>query len=581
VRQTAALFLPPWQPLADQLVRVWAAMGIKSTIAGIPTTDRAGVLAEQLFTLGVRDLSRLSIGSVTRYTDADSRARVRGVVGAEVDWTQYRGEPTKTYYFLANDGEPIGYLGTDGGASSEADPYDSSDVGVLDLWDPAGSGHIKWIPVAIPSGSVVFTPVWASSSDVPVEVVALIGIAAGFAGFPAMIGQAVLGAQAAAAYPLAAKAIGSAALQTALTGGDIEAAARSAAASLVGAQFGNVVGSGLDSAQIGTVAAAAATAAIQGGDIEKAVTRSLITLGAQSVDDYFNTVEDYIDPGLFGDTGDWMPTFPDPDYIDPGLFGDSGDWLTLDDIGVQLDQVEINDILAINSDTLDAVDIDPSTVFTDEFGNLFLASGEYVEMSDTVYVDSIYVDEDGNIRAPDNNILIPSDEALNLTADQLSAEIARQMDENAGTVVTTAPAPPSRPAAAPPAASQTKWPSITDATKVLDSIGKLAAQLKSTVNAVRTGTYRPPAGSTSTTGTPRNTPVGVPITLPDGRVVTNNGNGTQTIRTPDGRTTTVPSSYAGATGAGGGGLLSGVSNQALLIGGAVVLVGAVLLARRR
>jgi hypothetical protein len=393
-----------------------------------------------------------------------------------------------------------------------------------------------------------------------VEVVALIGIAAGFAGFPAMIGQAVLGAQAAAAYPLAAKAIGSAALQTALTGGDIEAAARSAAASLVGAQFGDVVGSGLDSAQIGTVAAAAATAAIQGGDIEKAVTRALITIGAQSVDDYFNT---------------------DDDYIDPGLFGDTGDWLTLDDIGVELDLVEIDDILAINSDTLDAVDIDPSSLFPDEFGNLFLASGEYVELSDTVYVDSIYVDEDGNIRAPDNNILIPSDEALNLTADQLSAEIARQMDENAGTVVTTAPAPPSRPAAAPPAASQTKWPSITDATKVLDSIGKLAAQLKSTVNAVRTGTYRPPAGGTSTTGTPRNTPVGVPITLPDGRVVTNNGNGTQTIRTPDGRTTTVPSSYAGATGAGGGGLLSGVSNQALLIGGAGVLVGAVLLARRR
>jgi hypothetical protein len=116
---------------------------------------------------------------------------------------------------------------------------------------------------------------------------------------------------------------------------------------------------------------------------------------------------------------------------------------------------------------------------------------------------------------------------------------------------------------------------------VLESIGKLAAQLKSTVNAIRTGTYRPPAGSTSTTGTPRNTPVGVPITLPDGRVVTNNGNGTQTIRTPDGRVTTVPSSYSGATGAGGGGLLPGVSNQALLIGGAVVLVGAVLLARRR
>ena len=49
--QTAALFLPPWQPLADQLLRVWTAIGIKSSIAGIPTTDRAAVLAEQLVAL--------------------------------------------------------------------------------------------------------------------------------------------------------------------------------------------------------------------------------------------------------------------------------------------------------------------------------------------------------------------------------------------------------------------------------------------------------------------------------------------------------------------------------------------------
>ena len=62
-------------------------------------------------------------------------------------------------------------------------------------------------------------------------------------------------------------------------------------------------------------------------------------------------------------------------------------------------------------------------------------------------------------------------------------------------------------------------------------------------------------------------------------MVTNNGNGTQTIRNPDGTTNTVSSSYSGASGAGAS-LLPGVSNQALLIGGAVLL-GALLLARRR
>jgi hypothetical protein len=472
--------------------------------------------------------------------------------------------------------------------------YESPEIGALNL-GPSSDGKVDyWLKWVEPPGVVIVyaSPVREQSrgffgdffdllGDMLRDLAPLIGAAVTFGGLGAALNAAIFGPATVAAYPAATTAFTNLTLQTALTGGDIEAAARSAAASMVGAQFGNVAGSGLDSAQIGKVAAAAATAAIQGVDIEKAVTRSLITLGAQSVDNYLNTVDDYIDPGLFGDTGDWMPTFPDPDYVDPGLYGDSGDWLTLDDIGVQLDPVEVNDILAVNFDTLDAADIDPSTLYPDEYGNLFLPSGEYVEMSDLAYVDSIYVDEQGNTRGPDNQILIAYEEAEVMTSDQIAAEIARIMDDQAGAVVASQPAPPSRPAAIPPAASQTKLPTITDATKLLDSIGKLSAQLKSTVNAVRTGTYRPPAGGTSTTGTPRNTPVGVPISLPDGRVVVNNGNGTQTIRTPDGRITTVPSSYSGATGAAGGGLLPGVSNQVLLIGGAVVLVGAVLLARRR
>ena len=279
-------------------------------------------------------------------------------------------------------------------------------------------------------------------------------------------------------------------------------------------------------------------------------------------------------PGDFTDPVD-MPTF----YIDPGLLGDSGDWMTLDELGIDPGTVDTSEILADMTDELIALDIDPSSLYPDEYGSLFLASGEFVEMSDVVFADSIYMDDEGNIRAPDNSIMIPSDEALNATVDQLSAEIVRQMDAAAGTVETSQPAPQSRPAAIPPAASQTRWPTIADTTKLLDSIGKLSAQLKATGNAIKTGTYRPPAGGTSTVGTPRNTPVGVPVTLPDGRVVTNNGNGTQTIRNPDGTTNTVPSSYSGASGAGAS-LLPGVSNQALLIGGALLL-GAVLLARRR
>lgn len=417
----------------------------------------------------------------------------------------------------------------------------------------------------------VFTVKWLEEPGIPVfwavpnvreswfaPLVPLIAMAASMAGLPALIGQSVLGAATAAAYPAASQALGTLALQTALTGGNVEAAARSVASSFAGAQFGDVVGTGLDSAAIGKVTAVAATTALQGGDVDKAVLRSLVDIGAKTMDEWGLAPED---------------------YIDPGLLGDSGDWLSLADIGVTLDPVELSDALAINQDIFNAADIDPSSLFPDEYGNLFLPSGEYVEMSDAAFVDSIYMDAEGNIRSPDNAILVPSEDALNATVEELSAEIARQMDAGAGQTQTTQPAPASRPAAIPPAASQTKWPTITDATKTLDSIGRLAAQLRSTANAVQTGTYRPPAGSTSQVGTPRNTPVGVPVTLPDGRVVVNNGNGTQTIRNVDGSTVTVSSSYSGSTGAAGG-LQPGVSNQALFIGGAV-LIGAVLLARRR
>lgn len=446
--------------------------------------------------------------------------------------------------------------------------------GTVVAWTPEGKGNVSLI--AARENRLV--PVWASSSDASRIRAVAIGLSVAFLGIPQVIGSAVLGPTTAAAYPLATQAFGSFVTQTALNGGDVEAAARSALASFGGAQFGDVVGTGLDSVAVGKAAAAAATAALQGGDVETAVLRSLVFSGAQAMDDVL--IEDVTSTGMTD-----LPTFDDWSGIDWSTVDwqtvdwSSSEWTTLDDLGVDPGTVDTSEILADNSDTMMDYGIDASVLFPDEYASLYLASGEFVELSDVVFADSIYMDEEGNIRAPDNSIMIPSDEALNATVDQLSAEIARQMDAAQGTVETSQPAPPSRPAAIPPAASQTKWPTISDTTKLLDAVGKLSAQLKSTANAIKTGTYRPPAGGTSTVGTPRNTPVGVPVTLPDGRVVVNNGNGTQTIRNPDGTTSTIPSGYSGASGAGGS-LLPGVSNQALLIGGAV-LIGAVLLARRR
>jgi hypothetical protein len=61
----------------------------------------------------------------------------------------------------------------------------------------------------------------------------------------------------------------------------------------------------------------------------------------------------------------------------------------------------------------------------------------------------------------------------------------------------------------------------------------------------------------------------------------NNGNGTQTVRYPDGRVVTMPTTYTSTGMAGNYGqtLIPGVPNTALLIGGGLV-IAALLLSRR-
>lgn len=560
--QTPALFLP--DPRAAQIARQLRAQQVAAARIGsvIPAEYIDDFARKIVQIFGVDDLRQIT--PRWRYVQVERETEQSSGTWGEVlaydtpaqPWQEIIGEDGTVFSLGGSLYETVALPAVHFALSS-----DERMVYWLKWFDPPG--------VVVGSASPVRSPgsIFQITGQVLRDLAPIIGAAVTFGGIGSIINTAIFSSATVAAYPAATSAFSNFVLQTALTGGDIEAAARSAAASLTGAQFGDVVGTGLDSAQIGKVAAAATSAALQGGDVDKAVLRSLVDLGAQSMDDWIDT------PGDF--------SMPVDDYIDPGLFGDSGDWLTPEDLGITVDLAELSETLALNQDAFDVADVDPASLYPDEFGNLFLPSGEYVELSDVAFIDSIYMDADGNIRAPDNSILIPSSEALDATADELSAEIARQMDAGADKTQNAQPAPPSRPAAIPPAASQTKWPTIVDATKALDSIGRLAAQLRSTATAVQGGTYRPPAGSTSSTGTPRNTPVGVPVTLSDGRVVVNNGNGTQTIRTPDGRITTTQSSYAGATGGARASVVPGVSNQVLLLGGAALVVGALLLARRR
>lgn len=400
------------------------------------------------------------------------------------------------------------------------------------------------------------------------------GFVATAAGLPAIIGEAVLGAELAAAYPAAANAIGQVATRTVLTGGDVESAVQSAVTSLAGGEFGGFVGEAVDSATIGAAAAAATTAALQGGDPRRAVLQSVATSGVFSeiVSRGGPDMSDYDPNDYVYEPTTMVDDFGEPNTLLPGE-------ITLDDLGLDFN---LDEVLS-NLEAPEALTVPLDAVLPDAAGNLFTVDGHYIELQPDQYLASLYPDEAGNIRTPDNQILMPADEVLKYLefeggTVQLAADLQARIEPLQGGTSIPAAAPALRPGAIPPPAGQTKTP-VFDWAKQADALLKTAVSIGASIKAIATGNYRP-GYPTSPFGTAR-PPVGVPVRQPDGSTVVNNGNGTQTIRFPDGRVQTMPTTYTstGLAGNYGGSLVPGVSNQTLLIGGAV-LIAAVLLARR-
>ena len=336
-------------------------------------------------------------------------------------------------------------------------------------------------------------------------------------GLPLVIGQAALGAEFAATYPVVTKAVGSAAVQAALTGElNIERAIVGTVTGVAGAEAGAFVAEAVDSAAAGAIAAAATTAALSGRDIGSAVAKAAL----------FNA------GGLMDD-----------DYV-----YDDRDVLVAEDIELF------------------------SGTFTGPAGDVVSITGELVEPPATEWANGYYVDSTGAVRDITNRIVIPAAEADKLTDGEIGDRLFNDWMVQQATVVATQPGDAARPATIRQTAPQTKVPTITDAAKTFDSLLKTGTSIAASVRSIVTG--KPPGYATSATG--RTTPpvVGVPVRRPDGSIVTNVGNGMQRIQYPDGRVETVSSA------APGGALLPGLSNQTLLIGGAI-LVGALLLARRK
>lgn len=372
----------------------------------------------------------------------------------------------------------------------------------------------------------------------------ILAIVAGFYGLPLIVGESILGAVGIAVETSAiSTTIGNIAINTVLTGGDVGAALAKSAAGAAGGYVGDFAGTGLDSVEMGKIAAATATAAIQGKDPTNAAALTALTLGISSMGE---------DEYIFDDT----------------------DTITFEDIGVDLDAFDLDAIIAENEFNLESIDLTIDSELPDDIGNVFNGVGEAVELDYETYTRGISVNaETADVVDPYNRILIPGDQAVQMTEAEIQAELDRVIKQTQGQTVASGRSFATRNADLPPPAAQVRVPTILDQTSYADKLLKAAVSIGASVKAISNGTFRP-SYSMSPYGTARVQAVGVPITQPDGSVIVNNGNGTQTIRYPNGQTKTVGTTYSST------GMFGGISSTTLLIGGGVLLA-ALLLSRRK
>ena len=404
----------------------------------------------------------------------------------------------------------------------------------------------------------------------------LILMAAGAYGLGSIIGEAVLGSSIAAEYPLISKTIGSAAVNVAMTGGDVAHTITGIAKGLTGSYVGDVVGTGMDSVAVGQVSAAAVNAALSGKNVNNAVAKSLIYSQGENVTD---TTDNFMYP-----TDSTTVDYNQYDFSAPSTIIDaSGD--------IVLSPADLN-ISPTNLINLDQT-IDESSVLQDNLGEgltpdasgaVYDPQGEFTSMPMDVYLNSIWISDEGDVMTPANQVVMTHEEVVQTAQENpdqpekaISAKVQEKLNLAQGATVASAVAKGGRPADMPPPAAQTKVPSIVDQLKTADQIATLGSRIWNTTKQVVTGKYTP-SYATSPYGMPRVQQVGVPVQQPDGSIITNNGNGTQTVRYQNGTMKTVSTGYS-STGSGILGGFGGISTNTLLIGGAV-LVGALLISRR-
>lgn len=304
--------IPEENKLATEFVaaqlRASVAPSVEWIVKGI---DRSLELAGIFVWNGVKDLTKLSIERMNPrdaliyafgydYSGFEP-SRVlwyddnRVAVTEPVSWDDYIKEQGHVPYRFVYEGRYIGFLGDVGRGGGYGNTYKifqwNSDLQVpLIAWSAAGDGNVSYCILSTPNGFGV-VPYWQSSS-IGDKLFFMQSLQMGFtfASFALAfgsglniakeIGTKIIGAEMAASYPVAAIITGNTAINTALNGGDIEAAAKSAVVSAGAGQVGGIVGAEVASATdvqaLGRVAAAATSTYIRGGNVDAAIAESLV-----------------------------------------------------------------------------------------------------------------------------------------------------------------------------------------------------------------------------------------------------------------------------------------------------------------
>lgn len=329
---------------------------------------------------------------------------------------------------------------------------------------------------------------------------ALMAASAAIPGLMAGAASLVFGATTVAAYPALTSAVMSVAMQTALNGGDVEAAARNAAASYVGASAGQFVQGVSDSEAIGRLASAATSAAARGGDIENAVTMAALQLAPSAV---LSTAAGFIAPAPSVPSGETAMLDDDFDFS----FGAVTDYATADWSGQDLSVPGFGADFAHQAFDI-GVPMDAPTLT--EFAQDFDAAAEYGFGSD--FTAQTVMPSIANNAVP----LTAPAAALVETAEPADSffndvDFTAITDKVGDVVIAALRINQAYRAMRNPPVQATAQATRNGTTQTARTDGTLATVNPSTGQTVVT---RPAAG--------------VPYRTPDGGVVINNGNGTYT-----------------------------------------------------